>query len=172
MFGIPIFTNIWAQVLGAGLLVSLLGTGWYYYQNSVHLSDLNTQKLITQNLQQEITTKDFIITSYETVIKQKQQDLTDQRRITQEISDKWNSVRKDNASLSSKLATLTLEAKNIKVSNTPIIPGMDPFAVLEGHVNEINTYTLRCNELITGASLLDQDMTNDVCPDLIMLRSM
>lgn len=180
--GILSFLNpasLWVKVVDGLLILSLIGGAYWYVQNLNHKVTLRDLTIVA--LKEEISTKDFIISSYETVFKHKMDDAKLARQVNTDLTTKWETAQKEKTNLSRRLTGLVAQIKNLtnKVMMMEVpLPGVTnpPPTVsaetqtLEITINSVNKEMLRCNELVTGAMALPADLMNGTCADFVKVK--
>jgi predicted RNase H-like nuclease (RuvC/YqgF family) len=178
MFGIPIPFGISPKLIAYALvaLIAIGGIGFVYFKiNSLNTTVLE-QKVVIQSLNEEIKTKDFIISSYEMVVKQKIDDAKTAREVINEISGKWKSAETDKGNLNTELNKLNTSLNNLKSllsmfkqSQTMELSGdiKESVANYQLQINKLNKDSLRCNEIVTGAKVTTEDKDNTICKEKV-----
>ena len=143
-------SSFWPVILVVGGLLITSGTGLYFYVGSLR-SDLHAAVEAQQQLKDSIDAKTQQINSINAALGK-------QKTINKNNDDRFDAADREKAAIADKLAKFTASV------NTA-----DP-KITEAKINQGTIYALRCNEIVTGASLKPEDDTNNVCPDLIKSR--
>lgn len=101
-----------------------------------------------------------VINQQKLVLERQEQDMKKMQEVNKEVSDKINNAQKEMADLNRKFANRDLSAiASAKPTET------------EQKVNRGTKDALRCNELVTGAPLTNDEKTgkikNSICADFI-----
>lgn len=144
MFGIPTPTTLYMKLAGIFLVLALVAGAYAYVQ--ILRSENAT-------LAEQHINDGMIIDSYKVVVEQNDKDNKKQQQLNKDLSKKWQTAIQEKADLSKRLSELSFSPMNAKMTETTI--------------NQISKDSMRCNELVTGAKIVDTDATNSVCPDIV-----
>ena len=170
-----IFGSLWAKIaLGVGILI-IVWAAWSYVGGlNATIENLGLQ---VTALKAEIEIKDFIISSYEAVIKSKTEDSRVAREAVNDVNDKLASADRDRLTLNQRLERLTTGFNNLRslVNSRDGVPPetgtISEFA--RGVAADTNAFAkedARCNLIVTGSTLTPADDTNSICPESVRLR--
>jgi hypothetical protein len=154
MFGL---SGLGMKVAIAAILFSII-SGGYFYIKSLQ-SELALAAEVQQKLEDNIKAKDA-------AMDQMKKDVENMNRIQGELSGKL----KEAEATSSDLAKRFNVDKNGNERNIGRLAAEKPTEI-EGKVNQGTKDALRCNEIITGSPLTDDEKSgkvkNNICPKLI-----
>lgn len=95
-----------------------------------------------------------------TMIEQQKSDVALMRTINQQIADSFRNSSSDYQRL-----LHTLQQRNLQHSGE-----VDPTGT-QAQLNADAQFTVRCNEIVTGAPVATGDVNNSVCPELVQRRT-
>lgn len=135
------------------IILSLLGGSWIY------IKALKAELQVAAEVQAKMQ---GVIDGQKAVMERQAQDLKKQQEINNDINKRFADSQKEVGELQKKF-----EKKNFDQ-----LTKKKPDAV-EKKINRGTEYALRCNELVTGSPLTDEEKTgkirNSICRDLIEL---
>lgn len=135
-------------IIGGVVLLLVAGAVTYAYiaGSSSRISDLERNAIQMQNN----------ITNQQTIIEQQQKDMDLINRLADRINQGFRDADAGLAQLRRRLDQQNLrEASHREPTETELL------------LNQDVAFTNRCNEIVTGAPVTDEDSSNTVCPDLI-----
>ena len=154
MFGL---SGIGLKVAIAAVLFSVISGGYFYIQSL--RSDLKLAAEVRAKLEDNIRAKDA-------AIAQTKRDIENMNRIQNDLSTKLRAAE----STSSELARRFNVDRNGNERNLGRMAGERP-AVVEVKINRGTKDALRCNEIITGSALTEDEKSgkvkNSICQDLL-----
>lgn len=155
------FAKYKAKIMMAGLLVIMLGIGWYVY------SDMQAT---IERQAGEIVAKDIDIKGKELIINQKDKDIKIQADITRRINSKFQSARDKVSTLQNKFdklgnsSKITRDLGKLAIAKPKLIQRV---------INSGTKDALRCIEIISGAELTADEKAatkksqiNEACPEI------
>lgn len=145
-------TSIAIKLGIAAFALSVVVGGYYYVQN------LRSEVQIAQAT---IEQKQRVIEAKDLQIVQSAQDAELSRTLNSDISSKWAEAQEEKRQLTEQLNGIQANFKQML---------RDQPKQMEVKINQDTKFSLRCNELVTGALLNMEDDMNTICPDLIRVR--
>jgi len=110
-----------------------------------------------------VTRLEDIAKAQDLTIKQINADIERMRALNLEISKKWAVANQETTNLKKKLT----ETKTGESRNLGNLISKDP-KIMEDKINRGTRFALRCNEISSGAPVLETDKDNNICPSIIM----
>lgn len=154
MFGLG---GLGFKIAVAAILFSIISGGYFYIQSL--RSDLKLAAEVQAKLEDSIRAKDA-------AMEQTRRDIENMNRIQGDLNARLRAAE----STSSELARRFNVDRNGNERNLGRIAGERP-AVVEVRINRGTRDALRCNEIITGSPLTEDERSgkvrNSICPDLL-----
>lgn len=135
------------------IILSLLGGSWMY---------IKTLKAELQVAAEVQTKMQGVIDGQKAVMERQAQDLKKQQEINEQVNKKFADSQKQVGELQKKFEKKNFDELTKKKPD-----------LVEKKVNRGTEYALRCNEIVTGSPLTNEEKTgkikNTICRDLIEL---
>lgn len=152
--GSTFFASIGVKIGLVLLGISMLTAGFFYIQSLRH--ELHTQEVIQAQLRVDIQAK-------EELIKAQTASIEKMRVINTELNVKFAGYQKDLDHLRKTLEDTVGKTKELNQL------ALKKPKELEVKLNQTMQWSLRCNQLVTGAPADASDVGNTICPALVKI---